>query len=127
MNTNELADWLDNIANSKDWGELTKYYKKRLENASSMLLQQQAKLEKSQELLREYTALNMRQHAEIEALRNQLWDLKSEPWGFDRHPTKTLTNAEIQTIQDMCHLKNVGYNTFIMRFAKAILRKAQEK
>jgi hypothetical protein len=25
-----------------------------------------------------------KQEAEIEALRNQLWDLKSEPWGFDR-------------------------------------------
>ena len=24
------------------------------------------------------------QQAEIEALRNQLWHLKSEPWGFDR-------------------------------------------
>jgi hypothetical protein len=24
------------------------------------------------------------QQFEIEALRNQLWDLKSEPWGFDR-------------------------------------------
>ena len=43
------------------------------------------------------------------------------------HPAKTLTDAEIRTIQDMCHLKNVGYNTFIMRFARAILRKAQEK
>ena len=40
---------------------------------------------------------------------------------------KELTNEEIRTIQDMCHLKNVGYNTFIMRFARAILRKAQEK
>jgi len=43
------------------------------------------------------------------------------------HPAKTLTDAEIRTIQDMCHLKNVGYNNFIMRFARAILRKAQEK
>ena len=43
------------------------------------------------------------------------------------HPVKELTNEEIRTIQDMCHLKNVGYNTFIMRFARAILRKAQEK
>jgi len=42
------------------------------------------------------------------------------------HPAD-LTDAEIRTIQDMCHLKNVGYNTFIMRFARAILRKAQEK
>ena len=43
------------------------------------------------------------------------------------HPVKELTDAEIRTIQDMCHLKNVGYNTFIMRFARAILRKAQKK
>jgi hypothetical protein len=39
----------------------------------------------------------------------------------------TLTDEEIRTIQDMCHLKNVGYNTFIMRFARAILKKASEK
>ena len=64
MNANELADWLDNIADSKDWGELKKYYKKRLKNAATMLLQQQV---------------------EFEALKNQLWDLKSEPWGFDRY------------------------------------------
>ena len=50
-----------------------------------------------------------------------------EKRGFITHPAKTLTDAEIRTIQDMCHLKNVGYNTFIMRFARAILRKAQEK
>jgi hypothetical protein len=40
---------------------------------------------------------------------------------------KELSDAEIRTIQDMCHLKNVGYNTFIMRFARAILKKASEK
>ena len=43
------------------------------------------------------------------------------------HPVKELTDAEIRTIQDMCHLKNVGYNNFIMRFARAILRQAKEK
>ena len=45
MNANELADWLDNIANLKDWGELTKYYKNRLKNAATMLLQQQFEIE----------------------------------------------------------------------------------
>lgn len=54
MNANELADWLDNIANLKDWGELTKYYKKRLENASSMLLQQQAEIEALKQLLDDF-------------------------------------------------------------------------
>jgi hypothetical protein len=40
---------------------------------------------------------------------------------------KTLTDEEIRHLQAQCHLKNVGYDTFIMRFARAILRKAQEK
>jgi hypothetical protein len=42
------------------------------------------------------------------------------------HPAKTLTDDEIRHIQAQCHLKNVGYDNFIMRFARAILRKAQE-
>jgi len=53
--------------------------------------------------------------------------LKEGLFPLYKHPAKTLTDAEIRTIQAMCHLKNVGYNTFIMRFARAILRKAQEK
>ena len=43
------------------------------------------------------------------------------------HPVKELTDEEIRHIQAICHLKNVGYDGFIMRFARAILRKAQEK
>ena len=43
------------------------------------------------------------------------------------HPVKELTDEEIRTIQAICHLKNVGYDNFIMRFARAILKKAQEK
>jgi hypothetical protein len=42
------------------------------------------------------------------------------------HPVKELTDEEIRHIQAICHLKDVGYDNFIMRFAKAILRKAQE-
>jgi hypothetical protein len=41
------------------------------------------------------------------------------------HPAE-LTDEEIRHIQAQCHLKNVGYDNFIMRFARAILRKAQE-
>ena len=41
-------------------------------------------------------------------------------------PFKELTDEEIRHIQAQCHLKNVGYDNFIMRFARAILRKAQE-
>ena len=43
------------------------------------------------------------------------------------HPAKELTDEEIRTIQAICHLKDVGYDNFIMRFARVILRKAQEK
>ena len=43
------------------------------------------------------------------------------------HPVKELTDEEIRHIQAICHLKDVCYDNFIMRFARAILRKAQEK
>lgn len=43
------------------------------------------------------------------------------------HLVKELTDEEIRHLQAQCHLKDVGYDGFIMRFAKAILRKAQEK
>ena len=42
------------------------------------------------------------------------------------HPVKELTDAEIRHIQAQCHLKDVGYDGFIMRFARAILRKASK-
>jgi hypothetical protein len=54
MNANELADELDNMLKAVGLTD---------NRVPTMLRQQQA---------------------EIEALRNQLWDLKSEPWGFDR-------------------------------------------
>ena len=63
------------------------------------------------------------------------WEYFDAPTGEDckeciplyTHPVKELTDEEIRHIQAQCHLKNVGYNNFIMRFARAILRKAQEK
>ena len=42
-------------------------------------------------------------------------------------PVKELTDEEIRHIQAICHLKDVGYDGFIMRFARAILRRANEK
>ena len=39
---------------------------------------------------------------------------------------KDLTDEEIRHIQAICHLKDVGYDNFIMRFARAILKKARE-
>jgi len=76
MNANELADALD---------KATEYLRMigdaDFKEAADMLRQQQTKLEKSQELLREYTALNMRQQAEIEALKAQIlmWENAEVP------------------------------------------------
>jgi hypothetical protein len=67
----------------------------------------------------------------------QLHPVEEQDESFDRTAShmageyvayqKELTDEEIRHIQAQCHLKNVGYDNFIMRFAKAILRKAQEK
>ena len=67
MNANKIAEELENISWIQGDGTA-----KPFQHYANFVRQQQAKLEKSQELLREYTALNMRQHAEIELLRNEL-------------------------------------------------------
>ncbi len=70
--------------------------------------------------------------------QNEIEDLKSanrfiQNFAEEQHQRavalemRELTDEEIRTIQAICHLKNVGYDNFIMRFARAILRKAQEK
>jgi len=76
--------------------------------------------------IRQAAAMLRQQQAEIEALRNQLWDFKSEPWGFDRHPVKELTDEEIVDAwnEDWMIL---GRDEKFIKFARAILRKAQEK
>jgi len=98
MNANELADGLSkNQIHGDDHG----LFNRRIQN---MLRQQQA---------------------EIEALKDRNWDLVSEPWGFDRHEAKTLTDEEILEVA-----KEMGWRGalgFLIRFARAILRKAQEK
>lgn len=72
MNTNELTDWLDNIADSKDWGELKKYYKRRLKNAATMLLQQQAEIDSLKKFIAESNALDKKLHESIQKA-NELW------------------------------------------------------
>ena len=72
MNANELADFV----------EISKPDDKTHQLIATMLRQQQAKLEKSQELLREYTALNMRQQAEIEALKALNKSIIDDPLQF---------------------------------------------
>jgi len=102
MNANELADELDSISYDCT---IEKWRASPVGNAAAMLRQQQA---------------------EIEALKNRNWDLVSEPWGFDRHPAKTLTDEEIDNIYE----EFFGFkpkDKYAVEFARAILRKAQEK
>jgi hypothetical protein len=70
------------------------------------------------ELLEEAAAMLRQQQAEIAALR------RHRAW-IEETAVKELTDEEIRHIQAICHLKDVGYDNFIMRFARAILRKAQ--
>lgn len=62
MNANELADELEQSALATH----------RSLEIATMLRQQQTKLEKLQGLLREYTALHMKQQAEIKDLKQQV-------------------------------------------------------
>jgi hypothetical protein len=39
--------------------------------------------------------------------------------------TKPLSDEEIKNLQAQCHLKNVGYDNFLMRFARAIEAKVR--
>jgi len=65
------------------------------------------------------------QQAEIEALKNRNWELVSEPWGFDRHQAKTLTDEEImKCVKQFTYAK---YYDDFFKFAKKLLKKAQEK
>jgi hypothetical protein len=146
VNANELADKLE----QGHWEGGTR------EQAATMLRQQQAEYYSLLVNHDKLYAKVVEQQVEIEALKaekfNGVYDPEPYIWMDNlgttigneaykelddylrdglfplyTHPAKTLTDAEIRTIQDMCHLKNVGYNTFIMRFARAILRKASEK
>ena len=71
------------------------------------------------------------QQAEIEDLKNANQFIQN--FAEEQHQRavalemRELTDEEIRHIQAQCHLKDVGYDGFIMRFARAILRKAQEK
>ena len=105
MNANELADYLDNNVEAMIMSEQT-----HIDQAATMLRQQQAEIEDLKSANRFIQNFAEEQHQRAVALE-----------------MRELTDEEIRTIQAICHLKNVGYDNFIMRFARAILRKAQEK
>ena len=106
MNALEMAEAMEGrarvrrkITNRENTGDRLS---DQLEQAAAMLRQQQEQIDK----LASVVALR---EMEIESLRNQLWDLKSEPWGFDRHLVK----------------EDVGHD--YLNNCIATMRKAQEK
>ena len=101
MTANELA----NLLEVDSWYKLV-----TREEIATMLRQQQAEINQQQE--------------EKKAL---YYLVKSLRMGKLLPVFKVLTDEEIRHIQAICHLKDVGYDGFIMRFARAILLKAQEK
>ena len=98
MNANELADELEHYLKGEEYD--------RLVWEIPDLLRQQADL--------------------IRNLQKSLGFKNSGYETINLTPQLELTDEEIRHIQAQCHLKDVGYDGFIMRFAKAILRKAQE-
>ena len=148
MNANELADELERFGylNSDDGLHFCPF-----QAQVNMLRQQQAEIEALKNAKRFIQNFAEEQHhracqlEEAQEADNEpvafmhktisSWvstfiypETKPDEWlPLYTHPVKELTDEEIRTIQAICHLKNVGYDNFIMRFARAILKKAQEK
>ena len=99
MNANKLADYLDN-------------------NVEAMLMSEQPYLDQAATMLRQ-------QQAEIETMKNPIMQAISQ--AFD--PVKELTDEEIQELA-LCDEFWISEDCTIFdwhKFARAILRKAQEK
>ena len=113
MNANELADKLEKCC-LVSWGECnhedydTDIWTKM--KSATMLRQQQNEIEDLKSANRFIQNFAEEQHQRAVALE-----------------MRELTDEEIRHIQAQCHHKDVGYDGFIMRFARAILRKASEK
>ena len=73
-----------------------------------------------------YTHQYERPHNTVLVPCDKLAEMQAEKKALKAHLVKKLTDEEIRHIQAQCHLKDVGYDGFIMRFARAILLKAQE-
>ena len=137
MNANELADELQKMFVGEEYDRL-------VHEIPDLLRQQQAEINtlRNHGYKTQYELLRiefLQQQAEIEALKKEaalqrLSDFTQEAESFDRTASHMageyvsykaeLTDEEIRHIQAQCHLKDVGYDGFIMRFARAILKKA---
>ena len=141
MNANELADLLED-----DYWD-SRANKVMLEGAK-MLRQQQVEIEALKKQIDVQNLEQFMKHEQEKEMNDKPvayidpYDLERLPH-YDCHigsqqlkngiplythlPLRELTDEKIRHIQAQCHLKDVGYDNFIMRFARAILRKASEK
>ena len=99
MNANELANELERPNNWQQENNFTT-------QAATMLRQQQNEIEDLKSANRFIQNFAEEQHKRAVALE-----------------MREITDEEIQHIQAQCHLKDVGYDGFIMRFARAIMKR----
>jgi hypothetical protein len=103
MTAYELADWLDNFSFvNDDDGKI-------MSEISEKLRGQQSRLVKAQELVREYTALCMRQQAEINALSEvmaeQNFSLLNNALGNTFITAQFQTNKTLECAFDLANIK----------------------
>ena len=129
--TNEPVAWMDDLSffteQPDDMDGVTPLYTHQYERPHNTVL---VPCDKLAEMQAEIETLKAHPVKELdEQFEKGFKAGKEEGWKAHKfhHPVKELTDEEIRHIQAQCHLKNVGYDNFIMRFARAILRKAQEK
>ena len=117
MNANEFADELEKAP--------TLWFKDDI--VGKWIIE---KLRQQQEQIDKLTAIVVLRELKIERMveDRSKYEALAHTGGVEAgKKLKELTDEEIRHIQAICHLKDVGYDNFIMRFARAILRKAQEK
>ena len=138
MNSYELADKAEQLKTG-EYG----YVDGWMDEAAHMLRQQAERIERKQELIREQTALLVKQNnriAELEKVskpvawmdyleHSNVYDLNVSGRGIPLYTTpqiKELSDEEIDEIASMCSVNESGQiNT--REFARAILKKASEK
>jgi hypothetical protein len=121
MNAEYVAKTLENYTVIRDGETVTP-----LQEFADFVRQQQAKIKKSQDLIREYTALHMEQQSKIEKKKTIIKMMKG--W-IESYIPKELTDDEIVSLYESLEYKNATSNEKYdaIQFARAILRKAQEK
>jgi len=111
MNANELADVFNTYDEPHDWGA----------QAQAMLRQQQERIDRQAGEYEALVRIKENKQAEIEALKKEAALQRLSD--FTQEVEKTLTDEEIKKVWQ----ENLVVMGNDLDFAKAILRKAQEK